>query len=54
MDATSIDRVKSQAAMSDNHPIAYHKSPEKIPPAPKTCPVNREFSPFAPDFLRNP
>jgi cytochrome P450 len=40
--------------MSDRHPDPYHKVPEQTPPAPDACPVDREFSPFQSDYLRDP
>lgn len=40
--------------MRDRRPNAYHKSPDQTPPVPVGCPVDREFSPFRPGYLRNP
>jgi cytochrome P450 len=40
--------------VSDRQPNAYHKSTDQTPPAPEGCPVDREFSPFQPGYLRNP
>lgn len=40
--------------MSDRQPDAYHKPPDRIPPPPDGCPVDREFSPFQPGYLQNP
>ena len=40
--------------MSDRQSNAYHKSPDQTPPPPEGCPVNCEFSPFRPGYLRNP
>jgi hypothetical protein len=40
--------------MSNRDPNPYHKSPEQTPPAPAACPADHEFSPFQPNYLRNP
>lgn len=40
--------------MSDRQPNAYHKTTDHTPPAPKGCPVNREFSPFRSNYLQDP
>ena len=38
----------------DREPNAYHKTPERTPPAPTGCPVDREFSPFRASYLQDP
>jgi cytochrome P450 len=54
MDVIKPDRTRSEPAMSDSQPNAYHKSPDKTPPAPAACPVDRSFSPFQKGYLQNP
>lgn len=40
--------------MSDHDADAYHKNPARPPPPPDGCPVDDEFTPFDPDYLKNP
>lgn len=40
--------------MSEPGAGPYHKNPDPPPPPPSGCPVNDEFSPFDPGYLRNP
>jgi len=40
--------------MSKPSQDAYHKIPTTPPAKPAGCPVDHEFTPFDPDYLRNP
>jgi cytochrome P450 len=40
--------------MSNDKADAYHKISVAPPEKPRACPVNRDFTPFDPDYLRDP
>ena len=40
--------------MGNDSADAYHKIPTAPPDRPAGCPVDHEFTPFDPDYLRNP
>ena len=33
---------------------SYHRIPDEIPPPPEGCPINHDFTPFAPEYLHDP
>ena len=44
----------AEAIMSNEAAGPYHRMPDPPPPPPAGCPVDHEFTPFDPAYLRNP